>query len=283
MGGRILDAESELLRAQSTLVPEDLATPTALDPRHIERGYELTTGTGLDQGSKLALVIDRDAAFRGSEHSLRNTRPQDLDVMIQALLDHGYIVFRMGSLRRNRVHCESPHFFDYAFWCGRFPDLDVFLAGVADICVSFNTGLAHLPGLFGVPTALLTPGIPNSSLPLDSLTFGLQVSRRGSRALLTIEGLYAETGVLEHDLIDANHYEQEPLDYYTCVGIIRLTERFGNKSLPREILELLQQSWKKSVSLKPDLAVSAAGRARHMYFQPRIFLPFDFPDSVMDG
>ena len=131
----------------------------------------------------VVLAIDRDGEYRGESACLRDTIAGELETVIAALLDQGFFVVRMGSKRRSPARVKDEHFFDYALCAERSAEWDVLLSSIAAAAISWDTGLAHLPQLFGVPVwslvsakGLEIAGFERVYLPWVSARTGAPVS-----------------------------------------------------------------------------------------------------------
>lgn len=272
-GGRFVDAEGIAIGKYPNLIPTRLVGPVKLAVDHGELGFQRAATAGLGRDDRVAVVIDRDSAFYGELSALRNTRMDDLSLVIDALLRAGYFVVRLGSHRLEQVPCDDSRFLDYPFWHHRSPEMEVFFAAIAEVCIAFNTGLATLPGLFGVPTAVLSVGLPESPVPLDYLFFSLQTLQRQTGDLLSIEELYASAHGPGPDQMDPAMYEAQTLNAATCDEIVRWIQAFGHGRLSREASIFLEDCSGKAFAQRHRLHARGIGALPPLRPQPCVFLP----------
>ncbi len=170
----VADAESMALETAPSFRPAYSVPELAVSQSLLSSGFETFGEIGITPQVSIALVIDRDLAFYGSERSLRDTSIEDLTTIIEVLISRGFFVVRLGNRRLDRVPITSARFLDYPFQKMQSERNEVFLSAISSFSVTWNTGLAMLPASFGVPTTLLTPGLP--SIAPDTLGISMPLT-----------------------------------------------------------------------------------------------------------
>jgi len=99
-----------------------------------------------------------DSLFRSSSIAFQlNHRNSDIQTfleLVQVLISEDYNVVRIGRHVRERANFQSDFYWDYATSNIQSDSLDVYLFGIAKLCVSTRYGVDDLATLFRVPLFL---------------------------------------------------------------------------------------------------------------------------------
>jgi putative glycosyltransferase (TIGR04372 family) len=123
------------------------------------RGYEYLKKIGCNDLKKVVCLVVRDAAYLDSlqierdwsYHSFRDTRIEDYEDVVSALVDRGYWVFRMGKRVNSRIGITHSQVTDYACSSDRCDFLDVWLMANSFFSVSTGLGLDSVSDIFRRP------------------------------------------------------------------------------------------------------------------------------------
>jgi len=126
-----------------------------------KRGRSFLADMGLDATDKFVCLVNRDPAYKTrfqshikadwEYHSYRNSSIDSYALAVEALVERGYWVFRMGKCADERLAVESPRVVDYPF-CDYVSDfLDIWLMANAFFTVSSGTGLDTVSTVYRRP------------------------------------------------------------------------------------------------------------------------------------
>ena len=107
---------------------------------------------------KFVILIVRDSEYLDkkfkkdwSYHNYRDGNVDDYILACEELTKHGYYVFRMGHIVKNKIKTNNPMIIDYATNGMRTELLDIYLADKCDFCISNSTGYDALPIILRKP------------------------------------------------------------------------------------------------------------------------------------
>jgi putative glycosyltransferase (TIGR04372 family) len=128
-----------------------------LNPAHAEKGWQcLQENFGLTSGDWFVCLHVREPGFHGDHQGLyqttRNASIETYRAAVKEVVGRGGKVIRMGDASMQPFVEEGC--FDYARSGLKSDWMDVFLGAACRVFVGTESGLGHLPPLFGVPCAL---------------------------------------------------------------------------------------------------------------------------------
>ena len=198
----------------------------AFTPEEIDAAQAWLRKRGWRDGERFVCLLARDSAYLSSlvprtdaknadpwgYHSYRDTDIDTYVESVQALVDRGYWVIRMGKTMHKPLALRHPRVIDYPFATDQEDLLDVWLSANCSFFISCGTGIDAIPTAYGVPVIFL------NTLPIghlfsfaDNLCVPKHLRWKESGRLLTLRehlnqanylatAQYDQTGILIEDL-----------------------------------------------------------------------------------
>lgn len=117
---------------------------------------------GWQDGELFVCLAVRDSAYLSSSPlhardnrefwSYHNYRDSDIDTYVesvQALIDKGYWVIRVGKIAHKRLSLRHPRVIDYPFVDDQDDLMDIWLGANCRFCISTGTGIDTIPTVYG--------------------------------------------------------------------------------------------------------------------------------------
>jgi len=118
------------------------------------RGLEALEGLGMPKNAWFVCVHCREDSYLGDvDQSNRNCDINSYFPAIKAITDRGGWAIRMGDPNMKKIP-QMKNVIDYCHSKIRSDWMDVFLSASCKFFLGCNSGLSHLPTLFGVPSAV---------------------------------------------------------------------------------------------------------------------------------
>lgn len=246
-----------------------------------EAGFRELERLGVPKGAKYVCVHVRDAAYwRQRKPSIRNDSDfrnsdiADFIPAIEALLEAGYHVLRIGFPVADRLPITHPRFIDYSF-AHRTPFMDVFLAAECHLMVSTGSGIDSIAYMFRRPI-LMCNLAPVGFLYSDSprIVNMLKLHRRkGTVRLMS----YREVNAVGADVfVTTDDFIKGGIDYLDAPGDV----------IRRAAIEAVARLSGRWTETAEDRAAAArfwqlyAGTTRHR--QPRATISGEFLRAYPD-
>jgi putative glycosyltransferase (TIGR04372 family) len=128
-------------------------------------GLNFLKAMGFSKSDQFICLVNRDPAYKRQHqshvkkdwgyHSFRNSSIESYSAGIEALVERGYWVFRMGKSAEDAVGVEHPRVIDYPFLESRSDFLDVWLMANAFFTISSGTGLDTVSTVYRRPVVYL--------------------------------------------------------------------------------------------------------------------------------
>ncbi|MBL4818139.1 MAG: TIGR04372 family glycosyltransferase [Deltaproteobacteria bacterium] len=217
-----------------------------------ERGRIGLSLLGIPEGSPFVCFLVRDGAYGdlvGSEKYHRLFRNTDIDnyvLAMEALVNRGYYVIRMGATASKPLNTFNSKIIDYAMNGMRSEFMDVYLGSKCAFCVTTSSGWDAIVALFRRPLVITnqTPAFqPYTHLDKILITFKKHINSKDGRELSLSEifsvgaGFFGRT--YYYDLAGIELIENSPKEI--CDVVIEMAERLDGSWKHHEDDEALQR------------------------------------------
>ena len=142
----------------------DITLPHLKFKRHEERlGKKFLSKIGVPINSEFICLLVRDNAYLNeadnSYHNYRNANITDYKLAIEALIEKGYYIIRMGAKVNMKLDISNKKYIDYAYNGLRTDFMDVYLGANCKFAISTSSGWDAIPYIFRKPI-VYTPIVP---------------------------------------------------------------------------------------------------------------------------
>lgn len=128
--------------------------PLELSEFDYNRGWKLLENIGIPRGSWFVCVHCREDSYLGDVDQVnRSCNIYNYLLAMEAIASRGGWVIRMGDSKMKTIP-RKERFIDYAHLDIKYDWMDIFLAASCKFFLGSNSGLCHVPTLFGVPAAI---------------------------------------------------------------------------------------------------------------------------------
>lgn len=184
----------------------------ALEPEHVERGWDALGRLGVPRDAWFVCLHIRESGFWKESHDPANkTRDANILDYIQAIrlvAESGGWIIRVGDASMTPLPA-MPGVVDYALSAERSDWMDVFLCAACRFLIGTNSALYHVSMSFGMPS-VLTNWVPLNSNPMQSrdLFIPKLLYSKKERRYLTFE----ETLRQPRDMWTGNYFASQRLE-----------------------------------------------------------------------
>jgi len=129
-------------------------------PSEERRGFKLLEKLGMPPDAKWVCLMVRDQEYLRDmgDYRYHDYRDSDVDsyaMAVEALLERGFWVIRMGVKVEKPMKLKHPRLIDYA-WEGKRTEFgDLYLGAKCEFCLGVATGFIMIPQVFGRPVVMV--------------------------------------------------------------------------------------------------------------------------------
>jgi putative glycosyltransferase (TIGR04372 family) len=222
-------------------------------PEEKRQGHEALRKLGIPEGSPFVCLMARDNAYYADKPRYTNKRFRNSDILtylpaVEALVQRGYVVVRMGAAVERPLVTDNPRIIDYAS-IARTDFLDIFLCAHCHLYLGDGGGLRDVPMIFRRPVALvncITLEYAMTWNPQDLFIPKILWLRSEGRAMTLREILESGVGRYQRDGL----YEQHGVEVIdntpeeiTALALEAEARRAGTWKATEEDEELQRRFW----------------------------------------